>query len=194
VHPLVTGCGGSASHRSRCGITALGGTTTLRGCAARGGRPPRPPRRWLLLLAACRERISAGSAAPCGCTWPAAHPNVPPAFSRRENHLYVLLLRHGDAIQTLESSLQRLEIPATRRCNSLRAATFQWLARASGGRVGKRPRALLEETLRRIWTTVLPWCAPAASPLIDQLGLQLWASTSLRLSQSARATSWSSWM
>src|SRR4029450_12285050 len=84
----------------------------------RGWDPP-PPRRWLLLLAACDERISAGLAAPCGCTWPAAHPNVPPAFSRRENHLYVLALSRDWARtgtdEAPKTSLPRHECGATRR-------------------------------------------------------------------------------
>ena len=40
----LTRCGGSASHQSRCGIAALGGTATLRGSAGSGGHDPRIPR------------------------------------------------------------------------------------------------------------------------------------------------------
>ena len=88
-----TRCGGSASHQSRCGIAALGGTPTLRGSAGSGGcRPPAPPEAlvWLRLAASAsgfllaRLHLLGGSEL--------AHPNVPPTFRRRENHSYVLPL------------------------------------------------------------------------------------------------------
>src|SRR4029453_14524762 len=105
----------------------------------------------------------------------AAHPNVPPAFSRRENHLYVLTsLATGMRYRAWK--VHPSASKSLRLADALIASgNFSGIARASDGRVGEGPRALLEETPRRIWTTVLPWCAPAASPPIDRLRLHLWA-------------------
>ena len=164
---------------------------------SRGDDPPEPPE----VFGSCSLPVRADFGRLGGSLWVHLASRAPQRTASNQDARKPLVCPSSLAGLTAEvgrpspeTSLQRLEITATRRYNSLLASTFQGLLGrstvVSGEVLGVRP----EGTPRRIWTTVLPWCAPAASALIDRMDLQLRASTSPRLSQSARATSWSSWM
>ncbi len=71
---------------------------------SRGDEPPGTPRAFVAPARRVLRADSTGSLPPCGWHRPAAHPNVPPQFRRRENHLYVLPLCRSLRAEPVEAT------------------------------------------------------------------------------------------